>query len=489
MMLSNPAYPYDAKWPFFSYLQQMTNVSLNATVIPFADYQTKRAVLINGGNAPLIIPKTYPGEEDEFVAGGAILPVSDYVHLMPNYQATVAKWNLQGDLNTLRQANGKYYLLPGLHQNVWSDYTLAVRTDILTKLGIATPQTWDEVHAMLTAMKKAYPTSYPLSDRFNQPTPGGALLNILGMSYGTAAGWGYQSPGQGAYWDPSSKTWVATGAMPQFKQIVEYLNTLHSEGLVDPVSFTQADATAIQKFVTGKSFVMTTNAQTLVNDLRLGLKIPGATVAKIPVPIGPLGPVIAENGASRLENGVMISSKALSSPNFTAMMQFIDWLWYSDAGKLFAKWGVEGVTYTGSPDNGTFKLSPDIKWAGINPNAKKSLQVTYGFFNGVFTYGGSTALLDTQFNPEELEFQKAMDQRTIQPLAPPAPLSAQAQQQVTLWGTTLLDYVQQQQLQFIQGTRPLSQWDTYVTELNGKNSGQLVNSINSAYQAYSKKFG
>jgi putative aldouronate transport system substrate-binding protein len=33
-----------------------------------------------------------------------------------------------------------------------------------------------------------------------------------------------------------------------------------------------------------------------------------------------------------LEDGVMISSKALGSPNFTAMMQFIDWLYYSDAG-------------------------------------------------------------------------------------------------------------------------------------------------------------
>lgn len=488
MMLSNPAYPYNAKWPMFSYLKQMTNVSFNPTVIPFADYQTKRGVMINAGNAPMIIPKTYPGEEDEFVAGGAILPVSDYVHLMPNFQNQVSQWNLQGDLDTLKQSDGKYYLLPGLHQNVWSDYTLAVRTDILGKLGISTPQTWTDVQNMLMKMKQAYPSSFPLSDRFNQPTPGGALLNIMGMAYGTAAGWGYQSPNQGAYWDASAKKWVATGSMPQYKDMVQFLNTMYGQGLIDPESFTQPDATAIQKFVTGKSFVMTTNAQTLINDLRLGLKVPGATVAKIPVPIGPLGPVIAENGASRLENGIMISSKALSSPNFTAMMQFIDWLWYSDAGKLFAKWGVKGVTYNGSITNGTFKLAPDVTFAGINPTAKKNLQVTYGFFNGVFAYGGSTQLLDTQFTPEELQFQQVMDQRKILPLAPPAPLSSQAQQQVTLWGTTLMDYVQQQTLQFILNKRPLAQWDSYVGELNGKNQGQLVNTVQSAYTAFQKKF-
>jgi putative aldouronate transport system substrate-binding protein len=488
MMLSNPNYPYNANWPFFKYLKQMTGVSLTATVIPGADYNTKRSVLINAGNAPFIIPKTYPGEENEYVAGGAILPVSDYVHLMPNFQAAVAKWNLQGNLDQLKQSDGKYYLLPGLHENVWTDYTLAVRTDIMAKLGISTPQTWDDVHTMLTKMKQANPSAFPFSDRWNQPTPGGSLLNILSMSYGTAAGWGFQSPNQAAYWDAASKTWVATGGMPQFQQVVQYLNTLHSEGLVDPESFTQADDAAIQKFVTGKSFVISTNAQSLINDYRSALKIPGATVAKIPVPLGPLGAVIAENGASRLENGVMISAKALKSPNFTALMQFVDWLWYSDAGKMFAKWGVQGVTYTGNIADSTFKLNPNIKWAGINPNAPKSLQVDYGFFNGVFAYGGSTAFLNSQFTPEELAWQSTMNQRQLQPLAPPSPLSTQDQQQVTLWGTTLMDYVQQQELQFIQGSRPLSQWSAYVGELNGKNQGQLVSTINSATTSFQKKF-
>ena len=54
----------------------------------------------------------------------------------------------------------------------------------------------------------------------------------------------------------------------------------------------------------------------------------------------------AIKGGTRLENGIMISKKARDSKNFVAMMQFIDWLWYSDEGQLFAKWGVEGTTYT-----------------------------------------------------------------------------------------------------------------------------------------------
>jgi putative aldouronate transport system substrate-binding protein len=330
-MLSNPAYPYNANWPFFKYLKQMTNVSFNPTVIPYADFNTKVATLINAGQAPMIIPKTYPGGEDEFVAGGAILPVSDYVHLMPNFQAKVAAWNLQGDLDTLRQADGKYYLLPGLMQSVWQDYTLGVRTDVLDKLGIPTPTTWTGVQSMMLAMKKEYRDIYPLSDRWNQPTPGGNFLNILSSAYGTAAGWGYQVPGNGAYWDANSGSFVFAGSMPQYKAMVTFANEMYNQGLIDPESFTQADNIALQKITSGKSFVISENAQYVVTDQQ-ALTVHGATLAKLPLPQGPLGKRLAENDSSRLEDGVMISSKALGSPNFTAMMQFIDWLYYSDAG-------------------------------------------------------------------------------------------------------------------------------------------------------------
>src|SRR5215475_13275459 len=154
---------------------------------------------------------------------------------------------------------------------------------------------------------------------------------------------------------------------------------------------------------------MCANAQTVQNDNKQDIaKIPGATVAKIPVPIGPIGEAMT---GSRLESGLMISAKAKDSPNLVAMLQFIDWLFYSDAGKMFAKWGVEGTTYTGNINDGSFKLASDVKFAGLNPSGTKNIQVEYGFFNGVFVYGGSTKLLNSQFSDEEKQFQEAMNSR------------------------------------------------------------------------------
>ncbi len=92
------------------------------------------------------------------------------------------------------------------------------------------------------------------------------------------------------------------------------------------------------------------------------------------------------------------------------MMQFVDWLWYSDAGQEFAKWGVEGTTYT-KDAAGKLNLAPDVNVIGLNPKGTKHLQKDFGFYNGVFAYGGKPDLVQSFFSPEELEFQKVMNAR------------------------------------------------------------------------------
>ncbi|GAA0430553.1 sugar ABC transporter substrate-binding protein [Actinoplanes capillaceus] len=486
MMLSNQGYPYKADWPFFAELTKRTNVTLESTAVPGSDYNQKRSVMVSAGDAPMIIPKTYHPDEEAFIASGAVIPVSDYIDLMPHYKEKVARWNLQPNLDGFKAQDGKYYLLPGLHENTWQDYSLGVRTDVMEKLGLSQPQTWDDLTTVLREMKKAHPDLYPLSDRWSTPPQPGAnnLLNILATSYGTHAGWGYRP----AHWDAAAGKFVFSGAMDEYRQILQYLNTLVTEKLIDPESFTQTDDIARQKFANGKSFVISANAQTLVNELRKDIaKIPGAKVSKLILPTGPAGATLP--GESRLENGIMISKKALESKNFVAMMQFIDWLWYSDAGLMFSKWGIEGQTYTGKVDDGSFKLDPGVKWGGLNPDAAKDLQVDYGFFNGVFAYGGSTAMLNSQFSEEEKTFQAEMNKREIRPVDPPAPLNDVEREQVTLWASALKDHVNQQTLRFILGQRPLSEWDAYVKELEGKNSTQYMDIQNKAYERYKKEHG
>lgn len=480
----HPNYPIQDDWMLWQEIEERANVTLEPTVVPMSDYEQKRSLLVGAGDAPLILPKTYPGQEAAFVSSGAILPVSDYIDLMPNFKDKVERWGLDANLDTLRQEDGKYYVLPGLHEAVWQDYTIAVRTDIMEELGLEQPKDWDEFRDMLAAMKAAYPDVYPLSDRFSIPTPTGNLLNLLGMTYGTSAGWGYANQ----QWDEEAGEFVFPGTTDEYREMVEYLHGLVEDGLVDPESFTQDDDSAIQKLANGKSFAISTNAQTLVNDYRpaLAATLPDAEISKIRLPAGPAGDVVS--GTSLLENGLMISSDAKDDENFVAMMQFIDWLWYSDEGQELAKWGVEGTTYTKDAD-GTRVLDPGIDFIGLNPGAPKHLQKDFGFSGGVFAYGGTTDLLWSTFSEEEVAFQESMADKEVLPLQPPFPFDEIEREQATLLETPLKDTVQQGTLQFVLGQRDLSEWDAYVAEIEAKGSMQYIELVNAAHERYAEANG
>jgi putative aldouronate transport system substrate-binding protein len=354
----------------------------------------------------------------------------------------------------------------------------------MEQLSIKTPSTWDDVYQMLKTMKAAHPNSLPFSDRFSKPNPAGNLLNMLSIANGLAgAGWNFQH----TTWDAKQGKYVYTYATDGYKDVVTYLAKLVKEGLLDPETFTQTDDQARQKLATGKSFVISTNAQSIVNDYRpdFAKSLPNAKIAKIPFPVGSAGEL---NGASRLENGVMISAKARDEKNFVAMMQFIDWLWYSEKGEEFAKWGVEGTTFV-KDSGGKDKLAPDVNVLGLNPSGTKHLQKDFGFYNGVFAYGGTPELVQGFFSEEEQAFQKIMNGRKAVPVGPPAPFSDEEREQVTLWENALKDFVGQMTLKFALGQRPLSEWDQYVSELKAKNMTQYMDIVTKAYDRYKKAHG
>ncbi|WP_338539900.1 extracellular solute-binding protein [Paenibacillus tundrae] len=472
----HPSYPYNKDWLLIKKITELTGVTLDPTIVPMSDYPQKRSLLISSGDAPLVIPKTYPGEESAFVSSGAILPVSDYVDMMPNFKDKVEKWGLEDELEGLRQEDGKYYVLPGLHEEVWPDYTLIVRTDLFEKNNIAIPTTWEELYDAAKKLKEIYPDSIPFSDRFEF----NSTLNIAATGFGTKGGWGF---GNGLTYKKDQDEFVYTATTPEYKEMLTYFNKLVSEGLLDKESFTQDDDQATQKFVSGKSFMINGNSQTLVlhrNDMNKTLGEGNFSIAKITVPGGPKGQLMS---GSRLENGVMISGKIKDNDYFQATLQFIDWLYYSDEGQEFAKWGVEGETYT--KQDGVRKLADDVNYNGLNPKGTKDLRIDYGFSGGVFAYGGTTDLLHSMFSEEELKFQQAMkDTKEVIPAEPPIPYSDIDREQVTLLSTPLKDYTDQNTLKFILGDRDISEFDAFVEELEKQGLSQYIEISNDTYKKY-----
>lgn len=470
----HPNYPLKEDWMFFEKLEEKTNVTLDVTSVPMSDYGEKRSLLINSGDMPYIIPKTYPGEETQFVSSSAILPISEYVDMMPHYQQKVEEWEIEPFLEDLRQQDGKYYVLPGIHEKVWPDYSLAVRTDILDELGVEEPTTWSEVEDMLKTMKEAYPDKYPFSDRFQL----NSTLSVAAVGFDTMAGWGL---GNMLDYDEDADEFIFAPATEEYRSMVEYFNGLIEQGLLDPESVTQEDDPAIQKFTSGESFVINTNGQTLEQYRTTMNETMGEdnySIKKIIVPGGPAGQLMA---GSKLENGIMFSADAAEDPNFEAMLQFIDWLLYSDEGLEFAKWGVEGETYTS--EGGERQLAEDVTFRGMNEGAEYHLQIDYGFSQGNWSYGGPTELLHSMFSEEEIQFQNGMHE-TKEVVLPDPPIRYDATQleQASLMETPLKDTVEQNTLKFIVGDRDMSEWDAYLQELEAQNMQGYVDLANEVYQ-------
>lgn len=493
MIMSNPAYPYQENWPFWAEQQARTRVKIKPVVVPIADYNTKRTVMINAGQAPTVIPKTYPPDEVQYIASGAILAVSDYLPQLPTVEWQIREWKLEPDLAERRQKDGKFYILPGLHESVRPDYTLAVRTDKMREVGVelGDAPTWDgDIYNLFKKFRELNPDPafYPMSDRFTNPPGPGAnnLLSILSQAYNTNAGWSWNN---GLTYQRDKKTWVFAGSSDEYKAMLTFLHKLVDEKLLDPESFTQDDEQCRQKLSLERSYAASTNAQILVNEYRKDIAdIPGAEIAKIPLPIGPRGAAIE---GSRLENGVMILSKALQMDTFVALLQWIDWLFYSEEGKIFCKWGVKGETYTGDINDGTFKLADGVDWGGLNPppegQTAKHLQVDFGYFNGVFVYGGSRALMLSQYPEEERKYQEIVAAREVLEVPPPAPLTEDERESQTLLQTALTDHVNQNTLKFALGERPLSDWDAYVAECKNLKSDQYVECVNNAMKRFQEE--
>lgn len=472
---NNPDHGLNENWMFFEQLRDEHNVSLNLVDAPLSDFEEQRSLVIGAGDMPDYIPVTYAGQEVPYLSGGAILPVSDYLDYLPNFTDKLERWDLWDEFDALRQEDGKAYVLPGVLEDPFYMFSIVVRGDIWDELGLEDPQTWDELADQLRIVKEEYPDVVPFSDRWELQS----TLNIASANFNTVAGWGY---GQGLYFDHEADEFIYAGASEEYRELLEYFAQLVEEGLMDAETLTQDDRMAEQKFAAGSSFVIGGNDES-TQIYHRGFDELGnddAEARLIPIPGGQNGDFVHSGG--RFDSGLMIASSAAEKDNFLALLQFIDWLYYSDNGLEFATWGIEGETYERDSE-GNITPAEHIDINNINPDAEEHLLRDYGFYNQPFMHanGSLTDLVHSSFRPHVIEWQERMLHKEELPVTPAHPFTDIELEQVGLWSTSLTDHVRTASSQFILGQRSFDDWDAYVAELEGLNMQRLVDMANEAY--------
>lgn len=480
-----PELPIKDSWQLFDEIEKRTNVTLKPTNIPFSDATEKRSLLISAGDAPQIIPLVYTGEDAPFVSSGAVLPMSDYVDLMPNFQKYVEEWDLGAMIDNLRQDDGKYYMVPGLQEVSVPVFSMIVRKDVFDEAGAEIPETWDELRVALEKIKEKHPDSYPLADGFE----GQSMLNYAAHAFGTVAGWGF---GNGTFWDEEAGEYVYAATSDGYKEMVEYFHGLAEDGLLDPESFTaKSDGSTadLSEKVANNAVFATSGASGTVAEFQTALEAadPDAEyeLVQIAPPGGPAGQVVEPRN---FWHGFMISAEAQDDPHFVALIQFLDWLYYSPDAREMLRWGIEGETYT-KADDGTITINPEysLDAYNINPDGKTDLAKDLGFSTFLAESTESRELKESYNSDQFVEYMdRVLETRTPRDPFPPAPLDEAELEQSSLLSTPLKDTVETNTLKFILGDRPLSEWDAFVAELEGQNLQGYLDLVNGAQKRFAE---
>ncbi|PRY82238.1 extracellular solute-binding protein [Alkalibacterium olivapovliticus] len=474
-----PAYPLETDWMFFQELEENNNVTFDITSVPLSDWEERLNVTMGAGDLPDYSTDIWSGHETPYVPSGTVLPISDYTHLMPHFQQRLEDWEgVNEQIENMRQLDGKYYVLPGINENIQFDFSMKYNQTVFEEYGIEEPQSWDELRDALVILRDETGTT-PLTLWWQ----GNATFNFGGGSFDTIGGWGSMD---GAMYDPDTEEFVYAPMQQGYKDMIEYFAGLTEDGLMDPEALTQDDQMARGKLINQEAFVSSGNIGT-ITDVNEGLDDQYGEgefeFSRLPILAGPNGQVMRGGNTN---SGIMLSADVAERDDFLALLQYIDWQYYSDEGTEFAHWGVEGETFEYTDDLvGGYKPVDGIRYERLNVGAPESLQEDYGFGNAAFAYAGPAHIRQSIMEEKEFNYQTRMNEEVEILLPdPPRPMSPADQEQASLLSTPLLDTVDQYTFRFVTGQYSMDRWDEFMEELEAQNVDAFMELVNEAYADY-----
>lgn len=466
MLSESSTVKIDPEAPGHKAITEKTGIRINWEAVPASDYTQKVRTLIATNSVPdiaLIAPADY----NDFGYSGAFLELDGLIEKhIPNFKAVMGKnaW-----INKLR-IDGKLFTFPTVSRDdVTKAPLMFIRTDLLKKHNLAVPTTFDELYRTLAALKKAYPTSVPLTCRGS-----GSLGDTL-YSLGTGAG---------LYFDPdvSGGSYVYGPASTRYRDALAYLNRLYSEKILDPDYAVTSMQQWVEKNSGGKGFFGYDNPIYIVR-MNSGLKTadPNAAFEMIPV-------VQSAGGLRRFLMYIVHPTRywVIGSRSTQAVeaARLFNWL-YSDEGCDIRSFGIEGVHYDRVNGRNVFKKELLDKYAAQG-DAYTGIQSAVGIAFATFVPYYDNELLKVTQIPEvqkwwfqDIANDPDRDYPTIDPQFSPAQRERVKDIKAAL-GTLEKEAFDK----FIMGAWPMSQFDDIAKKMRELGATELEKIYNDASAAY-----
>jgi putative aldouronate transport system substrate-binding protein len=469
----NSTYPFSENWLVVTELEKRGDFNLEIQAVPQSDYETKKQLIFASGDVPDIVMKTELSEIDSFAADGVILPVSDYYEYLPNFKASIDEWDFDSEIRDLSYTDGKLYYLPSMQERPLSDIGWMVRADKLEKYGLEAPETLDELYSVLKAVQKQEPESKGFSNKFKD------LLMFYGFGplFDTRAGWG----GGPFIYEEESDSWIFAPAEDNYREMLGFLNKMMENGVMDPENFTADKEQINQRHAKGLAAVTFDWIAAIDSKNKDARNFnPDAEWKAIPPFSG--GPGGAKvQGRARYSYGNSIAADLVDDPQFEKKMKIIDWMFYSEEGRLLTIYGVEGKTYENK--NGTLEFIPPYK----NENGVLdviTLRKNTGCSSEGFDLKKDWNYLSAVFDEETNAYYDILNANNMYaPVTPRVKFTAEELEDKNLLETPLNDYVNEMNLKFIYGEASLdTDWDAFLAECRKKNQEKLKTLYNTAWK-------
>lgn len=344
--------------PIFQDLEKKTNVHVEWTLTNRGDeWKQRKNLLFASNDVPDVLIGSDVLDPDEVVqygSQGLLLPLNDLIDKhMPNLKAIFDK---NPDIRkSLTTPDGKIYSLPRLANDpaYTANDVLYVNKKWLDKLNLKVPTTTEEFKEVLKAFKAngfASGGNIPASFTFGINNGSSNGFDSLAGSFGIVNG------PNGIYMDKDKVKHYYS--QPEYKQFLEFMNSLYKDGLIDPETFTQNSGVYQAKVKEEKVGFTTLWSNTVT------FGVPESAYVPVPALKGPTGKQLWRTFNIPISS---VAAAAISStnkqPEVTA--RWMDVMYDQETGFQMNE-GYFGVQYKVMPDNSLSTLSPPQGMASID---------------------------------------------------------------------------------------------------------------------------
>lgn len=458
---------------------KMTNVNVKFQLVPFENLNEKRNLVLAGGDYPDAFYSSRVSSADlaKYGAQGTFIKLNDLINnYAPNFKKLMEKYP---DLKKgLTMPDGGIYSFPSFYSPEFLPMLIGtplwVKQEWLEKLNMKEPTTTEEFYQYLKAVKNTDLNGNGQADEV--PYAGEGINPLIEQIRGA---WDFGNRGLGhKFVDVDSKTnelrFFRTD--PKYKEVIEYVRKLYTEGLIDKEIFTIKPAALYAKGGKGV-FGSTINPNPMTQMSQPGYYGLGALK-------GPHGDqVFTHIKVPIVWPGSFVITDKNKNPEAT--IRWIDHL-YGDEGATFYFMGIEGQTYKKAAD-GKLEFVEEIT---KNPNGltmDQALAKYITWLGGSYPgYVQEKYFKGSETLPESVAVGKKAEQHKVKELWNAFNFTQEETEFRSTVGNDIQTYIGEMEAKFISGSAPMSEWDKYVSTVDKMGVDEYMKIYKQAYDRYKK---